>query len=237
MLRFFLKKDFMRSKYSLLLVAMATAGAIAVGGHMAAASTIYGLQFAPSGYTPYTGWASGVNVATFTAPTFNAVATTDYSLGSSGATFAITGNNYNIQNGIKTGTPTTNIAWLNTAFFLGNGSTPLTATLSGLSPSDTVDLQFIESFQTGNEPQVSVNGGTPTVINSDTSFVDVGSFTGHTSYSLVFSNAAGGTGEFDLSGGLITVTSAVPEPATLGLLGLGAAGLLLLKRRSTSNNH
>lgn len=203
-------------------------------GTAAATPVTYGLQFAPANYTAYTGWAAGVTVAPFTPPAFLSVATTTYTLGS--ASFAITGNNYNIQNGITVGTPTTDISWLNHAFFFGNGGTPLTATLSGLSAGDTVDLQFIESFQTGNEPQVAVSpasGNTqPTAIATDASFTDAGTYTGSTSYNLTFTNAAGGAGEFDLSGALITITPATaPEPASLGLFALAATGLLLLKRR------
>ncbi len=221
----------MRSKNGIALMAsIAAAAAISAGSHMAAASTTYGLQFAPTGYTAYTGWAAGVDVATFTAPPFNSANTTTYSLGASGATLSISGNNYSTQNGITSGTPTTDIAWLNNAFFLGNGSTPLTATLSGVSPGDTVNFSFLESFQTGNEPQVSIDGGTPTAINSDTSFVDAGSFSGQSSYTLTFTNAAGGAGEFDLSGGLITI-SPTPEPAAASLLFAGATGLALLRRR------
>ena len=214
--------------------------ALLAAAPLASASTVtYGLQFAPSGYTPYTGWATGTTVASFTPPGFLTDTTTTYTLGSD--SFAITGNNYNIQNGITSGTPTTDISWLNTAFFFGNGSTPLTATLSGLSAADTVDFQFIESFQTGNEPQVTISpasGNTqPTAISTDTSFTDVGTYTGATKYNLTFTNAGGGTGEFDLSGALISITSgavpsAVPVPATAGLVALGAAGLLLLRRRS-----
>ena len=215
--------------------AIGLAGLFASLGTAAATPVTYGLQFAPANYTAYTGWSAGVTVAPFTPPAFNSVATTTYALGS--ASFAINGNNYNIQNGITPqSTPTTDIQWLNRAFFFGNGSTPLTATLSGVSAGDTVDLQFIESFQTGNEPQVAVSpaaGNTqPTAIATDAGFTDAGTYTGATSYNLTFSNAAGGGGEFDLSGALITITPAVaPEPASLGLFGLAATGLLLLKRR------
>ncbi len=214
------------------------AAIFALAGTATATPVTYGLQFAPTNYTAYTGWASGVTVAPFTPPPFFSVATTTYALGS--ASFAITGNNYNIQNGITGGTPTTDISWLNRAFFFGNGGTPLTATLSGLSAGDTVDMQFIESFQTGNEPQVAISpasGNTqPTAIATDTSFTDAGTYTGATSYNLTFTNAAGGAGEFDLSGALITITpAAAPEPASLGLFALAATGLLLLKRRQTGS--
>ncbi len=222
----------MRVKSGIALMAsIAVAAAITAGGQIAAASTTYGLQFAPSGYTAYTGWASGVDVATFTAPAFNTVNTTIYSLGGSGATFTITGNNYSLQNAMASGTPTTDIQWLNHSFLLGNGSTSLTAKLSGVSSGDTVDFSFLQSIQTGFEPQVSVDGGTPTAINSDISFIDAGSFSGQSSYTLTFTNAAGGAGEFDLSGGLITINP-TPEPAAASLLFAGATGLALLRRRN-----
>lgn len=225
-----------------LLLGLVPAALLAAAPLASASTVTYGLQFAPSGYTAYTGWASGTVVAPFTAPSFNSVNTATYTLGSD--SFAITGNNYNIQNGIAAGTATTDISWLNTAFFFGNGSTatPLTATLSGLSAADTVDFQFIESFQTGNEPQVTISpasGNTqPTAISTDTAFTDAGTYTGATTYNLTFTHAAGGGGEFDLSGALITITSgstpaAVPLPATAGLVALGLAGLglMVLQRR------
>ena len=225
-------------KMKALLVGLLPAAVLAAAPLANASTVTYGLQFAPTLYTPYTGWASGVQVASFTAPAFNSVNTTTYTLGS--ASFAINGNNYNIQNGITTGTPTTDIQWLNTAFFFGNGSTPLTATLSGVSASATVDFQFIESFQTGNEPSVTISPASgnaqPIAISTDTSFTDAGSYTGSTSYSLAFVNNAGGSGEFDLSGALITITSAgasaVPIPATASLVAVGAVALLALRRRS-----
>ena len=223
-----------------LLLGLVPAALLAAAPLASASTVTYGLQFAPTGYTPYTGWAGGTVVAPFTAPSFHSVNTTTYTLGSD--SFAITGNNYNIQNGITTGTATTDIQWLNHAFFFGNGSTPLTATLSGLTANDTVNFQFIESVQTGFVPQVSISPASgnaqPTAISSDTSFTNVGTYTGATTYNLTFANAAGVGGEFDLSGALITITSgstpaAVPIPATAGLVALGLAGLglMALQRR------
>lgn len=227
----------MRSKSSLTTLTLAGAAALTMGAAaqgVQANTVTYGLQFAPTNYTAYTGWSAGVTVAPFTAPAFLSVATTAYTLGS--ATFSITGNNYNIQNGITVGTPTTDIQWLNHAFFFGNGGTPLTATLTGLSAGDSVDIQFIESYQTQNEPQVAISpasGNTqPTAISTDTTFTDAGTYTGSSSYNLTFTNAVGGNGEFDLSGALITVTSSVPEPAALSLMGLVGLALLVKRRRT-----
>ncbi len=209
------------------------AAALLAAAVPAAQADTFGLQFAPAqGYTAYTGWASNVTAATFTPPlNFNATNTTVYTLGSSGATFTITGGNYNV--GGASG-PTTNISYLTQAFFLGRATatpTTLTATLTGVSAADRINFNFLQSVQTGFEPAVSVNGSTPVAINSDTTFVNAGTFSGSTSYSLTFTNAAGPTaGEFDLSGGLISITPA-PEPAAVGLLAVGAIGLLLLKRR------
>ena len=219
-----------------LLLGLASAALLAAAPLASASTVTYGLQFAPSGYTPYTGWASGTQIPK---PSFNPANTATYTLGS--GSFAITGGNYNIQNGITGSPPTTDIQWLNHAFFFGNGSTPLTATLSGLSAADTVDFQFIESYQTAFVPQVAISpvsgNPQPTIISTDASFTDAGTYTGANSYSLTFTNAAGGGAEFDLSGALITITSgsapaALPIPATAGLVGLGAAGLLALRRRS-----
>ncbi len=229
----------------------------AAGASMARANTVsYGLQFAPTGYTVYTGWGAGVTAVYATnPPAFNNGPTGDngvtFDLGT--ATFTFTaGNNYNIQNGIAAGTPATNIGWLDTAFFFSSGSSNLvTATLSGLSASDSVDFQFISSYQEANTDQLTVKGNTtgsvagmlnsftalsgdPSGLGDAANFVDLGSLSGNTSYSISSVQPAGGEG--DLSGALITITSSVvPEPATLGLLTVAGAAILLVRRRKTAS--
>jgi hypothetical protein len=228
---------------------------VAAGSGLTRANTVtYGLQFAPTGYTEYTGWGAGITpVQAANPPLFNSGATSDngvtFDLGTATLTFTA-GNNYNIQNGIAKGTPTTNIGWLDTAFFLSSGSSNLiTATLSGLSASDSVDFQFISSYQEPNTDQVTVNGittgsvsgtldsftalsGDPSGLGDAANFVDLGSLSGNTGYSISSVQPAGGEG--DLSGALITINSSVPEPATLGLLTVAGAAILLVRRRRTS---
>ncbi|NNM87112.1 MAG: PEP-CTERM sorting domain-containing protein [Phycisphaerae bacterium] len=227
----------------------------AAGASTARANTVtYGLQFAPSGYTEYTGWGAGVTAVQATnPPAFFSGATSDngvtFDLGT--ATLTVTaGNNYNIQNGIAPMTPTTNIGWLDTAFFFSSGSSNLvTATLSGLSANDSVDFQFISSYQESNTDQVTVKGNTtgsvsgtlnsftalsgdPSGLGDAANFVDLGSLSGNTGYSISSVQPAGGEG--DLSGAQITITSSVPEPATLGLMAVAGAAILLVRRSKTA---
>lgn len=234
----------MRSKRFILVGAGAAIATLAVAGAGSAqANTVtYGLQFAPSGYTVYTGWGAGVTAvqATNPPPFFGSDNGVIFSLGTATLTFS-NGTNYNIQNGITAGTSTTNLVWLNHAFYLSNsGADIITATLTGLVASDSVNLQFIESAQPFS-PTVTVTGGTGGTIAKSiasspdgTAFVDVGTVTGNTTYGISSSLNSGG-GEGDLSGALITITSSnVPEPATLGLMAVGGLAILLVKRGKTA---
>ncbi len=234
----------MRSKRFILIGAGAAMAALAAAGAgLARANTVtYGLQFAPIGYTVYTGWGAGVTPvqATNPPPFLGSDNGASFTLGSAAMVFS-NGTNYNIQNAIASGTPTSDIAWLNHAFYLSNSSTDIiTATISGLNVGDSVDFQFIESFQPFS-PTVTITGGSGGTISKSiasspdgSAFVDVGTVTGNTQYG-VSSSLNGSGGEGDLSGALITIASnSVPEPATLGLLAAAGLAILLVKRRKTT---
>ena len=237
-----------RNGYAKGVMAAACLLAAGAAGAARAGSITYGLQFAPMGYTVYTGWGSGVTaVQAAAAPSFfGSDNGTTFTLGAATLTFT-GGTNYNIQNGITAGTPTTDISWLNHAFYLTNSSNTITAHLTGLTATDTVDFQFIESEQPFS-PTVTVTGNSTGSLSGSiasspdgSAFVDLGSLTGNTAYTLSSSLNPGG-GEGDLAGALITITTpaappSVPEPASVWLLAVGGIALsamrLAARKRST----
>jgi hypothetical protein len=80
------------------------------------------------------------------------------------------------------------------------------------------------NFTSGGTAFDNVNGNNPRLYDVDFTLLD--SIDPITSVDVVYSSGGGRTGVFSLSG-----VEAVPEPATLGLLGLGAAGLISRRRR------
>lgn len=122
---------------------------------------------------------------------------------------------------------------------------PVTYSLTGLSPAESLAVYFINSNQNfggevavygGSVSQATLQGtSAPTALATvnvpdHSQWYGTTGLTGYSSYTFAFQKPAGSTGEFDVGGMEIGVSS-VPDPATAALLALGGAGLLLLGRR------
>ena len=218
---------------------LAVAAALAMGagaGAAKAGAITYGLQFAPSGDGTFTSWSTyGSNITGVQAnnpPVFNS--------SDSGVTFTLGTATLKFTGGQNYSTGSA----LNQSFYYMTSSTSvLAANFTGLNVADTVDFQFLESVQPFS-PTLTVTGTATGSLSKSiasspdgSAFVDLGSLTGNTSYSITSSLNPGG-GEGDVSAALITITSgstsAVPQPASMGLLGLGGLGCIglgLISRR------
>lgn len=230
----------------------------------AARATTYAIQFGPSGGAPsyegspaYNGslFNGDVNVTpasggflTGTGSDFAQPAGLAYTLGSYSLAFT-SGYGLYTSLGDNPGNPSpyasTSVNTLNASYFYastGAGSTsPVDLTLSGLNAGQTVNFQFLGSVYPANQATVTIENASGTAIsnpsnniaiNSNTGFLDAGTYTGQTSYLISVAPSAGNA-EGDIASALITI-SPVPEPASVALVGVGALGLLLLKRRRSA---
>jgi hypothetical protein len=170
-----------------------------------------------------------------------------YSLGS--YTLTLTGSTYSFG-----ASGTTQTAVTHSFAYQTNGGSNV-FTLTGLPAGDTIDFQFIGSSQPFNS-LVSVAAGStaPTVgttfissaPDSDPTtglptpeFTDVGTLTGSSTYSGVFTQFNGGEG--DIAAAYITITTgdaapaAAPEPSTYLMFGMGLSVLVIALRRKAKN--
>lgn len=173
---------------------------------------------------------------------------TVYSLGSYSLQATSAVGNYSVASATSPSDPnglTGDFLFSNT----GNTSVgqPVTYSLTGLAPTESLSVYFINSIQNFGG-QVAVYGGAvsqatlqgtsapaalATVSVPDHSqWYSTTGLTGYSSYTFAFEKPSGSTGEFDVGGMEIGVSSsAVPDSATLALLAAGGAGLLLVRRR------
>ena len=118
---------------------------------------------------------------------------------------------YNVGGWNNTGANVGSEYLLNDHFYSGGGvpaDNPVIFTLSGLNPSDTVRLEFVENPQ--RDARVTFAGGSPVLIdNGGSRFIDVsaGGVTGARSYSGSFSSGSG-VGEGNLAAARIMI---IPE--------------------------
>ena len=173
---------------------------------------------------------------------------TVYSLGSYSLQATSAVGNYDVAAATSPTDPnglTGNFLFSNT----GNTSVgqPVTYSLTGLTSADSLAVYFINSNQNfggevavygGSVSQATLQGtSVPTALATvnvpdHSQWYGATGLTGYSSYTFAFQKPAGSTGEFDVGGMEIGVnSSAVPDSATLALLAVGGAGLLLVRRR------
>ena len=108
-----------------------------------------------------------------------------------------------------------------------NGSIVATGSISSFNVSNTHSESYSVNTSTGAISNLLVDGNAVTLAGTTT-----GIFTGSNINEFGITNNAGGFGNsFDYITDAVLSTPSAPEPASLGLLGVGAAGLLLLRRK------
>ncbi len=111
---------------------------------------------------------------------------------------------------------------------LENGTRVATATISSFVVSATHSLSYDVNTTTGSISNLLLDGNAVTLTGTTT-----GIFTVSNIKEFGITNNAGGYGNsFDyINNAVIATPTSVPEPASLGILAVGAAGLLLAGRR------
>lgn len=130
-------------------------------------------------------------------------------------------------------------------YTFGNNTLDHSFTISGLSAGDQVDLyavaawdgngrgaQIVFGSNTVKAQTIGTPGTTPTLSN----FTSIGSLIATGSTVIGSINGAGFPGnpatEGQVGGFIVQVTT-VPEPSTVGLIGVGFVGMLALRRRAS----
>ncbi len=132
--------------------------------------------------------------------------------------------------GALTGFSGVTVSMTGAVALFNNGVSVATGTISGFNVNSTHSESYIVNTTTGAISNLLVDGSSVTLTGTTT-----GIFTGTNIKEFGITNNAGGYGSsFDYITDATLSSPAVPEPASLGLLGAGAAGLLILRRKAAS---
>ncbi len=112
------------------------------------------------------------------------------------------------------------------------GGDPGLVTLNKLIAGHSYQVEVWDWFQlSGQDSLTTFSGATPVTLNPSTAQYAIGSFTATAAQEAFTFSQANSSAEYPLVNDVALWDTTVPEPASIGLMVVGAIGLLLIRRR------